>query len=119
MKTSKFLLALLILSIAGLGSAFAHGPRARVGVYIGAPVLGPVWGPAWGPGWYPPPYYYPPQPVVVLPPSPPPVYVEQAQPAPVEAQQQYWYYCPAAKAYYPYVKECPQGWQRVLPQPEN
>ncbi len=30
-------------------------------------------------------------------------------PAPV----QYWYYCAAAHAYYPYVPSCPAGWQAV------
>jgi hypothetical protein len=31
-------------------------------------------------------------------------------------QSQDWFYCPNAGAYYPYVKECAGGWQRVLPQ---
>jgi hypothetical protein len=26
-----------------------------------------------------------------------------------------WYYCPAYGAYYPYVSECPSGWQTVQP----
>ena len=49
-------------------------------------------------------------------PQPPVVYV---QPAPVYAPgvapvaQQYWYFCPAANAYYPYVASCPGGWQAV------
>lgn len=107
MKQARILL-LLALVLAG-SSAWAHGPRTRVGVYVG---------PVWGPLWYPPPMYYP-QPVVVMPPpAPPPVYVEQ-QEAPAEPAQQYWYFCPDAKAYYPYVKECPGGWQKVLPQPEK
>jgi hypothetical protein len=29
----------------------------------------------------------------------------------------YWYYCPAYQAYYPYVQDCPGGWQAVAPQP--
>jgi hypothetical protein len=33
------------------------------------------------------------------------------------APQQYWYFCPSANGYYPYVKECPGGWQQVMPQP--
>jgi hypothetical protein len=52
------------------------------------------------------------------------VYIEQQQapaappPAPVAAAPaDYWYYCAAAQGYYPYVKECPGGWQKVLPQP--
>jgi hypothetical protein len=28
----------------------------------------------------------------------------------------YWYYCPSAGAYYPYVTECPEAWQPVVPQ---
>ena len=115
MNFRKLLVVLLALVMTGLASsAWAHGGRVRLGVYVG----GPVWGPAWGGGWYPPPYYYPPQVIVVPPPAPPPVYIEQAQPEPQSAQQ-YWYYCARAKGYYPYVKECPEGWQKVLPQPER
>ncbi len=116
MNATRILLALVALAIAGIGPASAHSPRTRVGVYIGGPVIGPAWGPMWGPAWYPPPYYYPPQQVIVVPPSPPPVYIEQNPPV---EEQAYWYYCSGAKAYYPYVKECPGGWQKVLPQPEK
>ena len=58
-------------------------------------------------------------------PYPYPVY-EQAypvfvQPAPVQPQVQAviptWYYCNSAKAYYPYVANCPEGWQPVAAQP--
>lgn len=113
MKAYRKILLVLGLLVLGMGAAMAHG-RASFGVYVG---------PAWGPWWYPAPMYYPPQPVVVVRPEPPPVYIEQpaAQveaPAPAPAQQ-YWYYCRGAKAYYPYVKECPEGWQKVLPQPER
>jgi len=41
-----------------------------------------------------------------------PVYDEQQAP-----QQQFWYFCPDAKAYYPYVKQCPSGWMKVVPAP--
>ena len=63
-------------------------------------------------------YYYPytyPYPYSYYPPMSylPPDYVEGAgTPSPA-----YWYYCDGAKAYYPYVKECPGGWQQVMPQP--
>ena len=111
MKARRFLTLLLALMLAGTGAAWAHGVRGHVGVY-----LGPVWGPGW---WYPPPYYYPPQ-VVVVPPSQPPVYIERQDEAmPQSEAQQYWYFCKSAKGYYPYVKECPEGWQKVLPQPER
>ena len=32
-----------------------------------------------------------------------------------EPAVQYWYYCGSAGAYYPYVAECPEGWQPVVP----
>ena len=34
----------------------------------------------------------------------------------VRAAPAYWYYCPAYQTYYPYVQECPGGWQAVAPQ---
>ncbi|MEA3194269.1 MAG: hypothetical protein QOD26_2602 [Betaproteobacteria bacterium] len=33
-------------------------------------------------------------------------------PAPADP---YWYYCRAANTYYPYVQNCPGGWERYLP----
>jgi hypothetical protein len=63
--------------------------------------------------------------VIVAPPVwspvPPPVYIEQnAESAPDRQQQDsWWYYCPSQRAYYPYVRTCPQGWQRVAPQPAD
>lgn len=119
MKTIKWVVAFLALATLGTTAAWAdHHGHVHFGVVIG----GPYWGP-WG---YPPPpyYYYPPYypPVVVQ--QPAPVYIEQAPPAVVApapaaapAPQNFWYYCAAAKGYYPYVKECPSGWQKVLPQP--
>ena len=91
-----------------------RGSSVRFGVIVGAPAF-------W---YYPPPYYYyspyypPYYPPVVTVPSSPPVYIEQgeAQSASKQADGD-WYYCADAQAYYPYVKECPQGWQRVAPQP--
>jgi hypothetical protein len=35
----------------------------------------------------------------------------------VAAPMAYWYYCTAAAAYYPYVQNCPGGWELVLPTP--
>jgi hypothetical protein len=48
----------------------------------------------------------------VIQPSPQ-TYIQQGQ----EAPAQYWYYCEEARAYYPYVRECPGGWMTVVPQP--
>jgi hypothetical protein len=82
-----------------------RGPRVRVGIGLG---LGTFWGPDWGWGPYWPRYAYPP--VVVTP--APRVYIQPAPPPP-----QYWYYCDAAQAYYPYVQQCPGGWRAVSPTP--
>ncbi len=41
---------------------------------------------------------------------------------PPPATTQFWYFCPASNAYYPYVPACPTGWQQVPananPQPQ-
>lgn len=92
--------------------AEAHGRRARVSIGVGFGY--PFWGPYWGPWYYPPPYAYYPAPVVVR--SEPVTYIEQAE-TPATEQGGWWYYCDSAKGYYPYVKECPAGWQRVPPTP--
>ncbi len=113
MKSVKTALALFLILFGAVasGSALAHGghhhrSRVGVGVFIGAPAF-------W---YYPPPYYY--YPPVVAVPSSPPVYIERGDPQPAPEQaRSYWYYCPDSNAYYPYVKHCPGGWQRVVPQP--
>jgi hypothetical protein len=73
------------------------GSRVFVGVGIGAPLFYP--------------YAYP------YPVYSPPAVVEAAPPVYVQSEQQYWYYCRSAQGYYPYVKECPDGWLQVVPQP--
>lgn len=90
------------------------GARVGVGVVIGSPGYWPYRDPYfYAP--YPYPYYaYPP---VVITPAEPPTYIEQA---PAQSQTQPsndWYYCRKPEGYYPYVKQCPGGWQRVAPQP--
>lgn len=105
MKVARFLAVLLCLAALAAGEASAHGSRGRVGIHFGT-----VWGP-WG---YPPPWYYP-STIVVQPPPPPPVYIEQHE-APATA---FWYYCRSADGYYPYVRECREGWLKVLPEPEK
>jgi hypothetical protein len=126
MKANKWPVAVLaVLGLAAAGDAMAdwghhhhHGPRVEFGVVIGPSYY-------WGP-WRYPPYYYPPYPYyppVVVEQTAPPVYIQQQPaPAPAPAAQsvppsEYWYYCPTASAYYPYVKECPAGWQKVAPTP--
>ena len=116
-KVTSTLVVLLLgamISQSALARGWHHGGHhsgVRFGVFIGAPAL-----------WYygPPAYYYPyPYPPVVEVPYSPPVYIERGdtQAAPESSSQAYWYYCAEEKTYYPYVKQCPGGWQRVTPQP--
>jgi hypothetical protein len=98
------------LVLAGLAvstSALAHG-RVSIGVGVGFGY--PFWGPPWG---YPVPYYYP-VPVV---PAQSVTYIEQRSAAPASDGGAWWYYCDAARGYYPHVRECPSGWQRIAPTP--
>lgn len=108
----------LLLAVAGAvvsAPAEAHGrSRVSIGVGFGYPYWGSPWGP-WGPWGYHP-YYYP-APIVVQ--QQPVTYIEQnpsAAPAPA-ADAGWWYYCDQSRGYYPYVRECPSGWQRVPPAP--
>lgn len=101
------------------------GTRWVVGVNVGYPGWGwPYYGfSPWAYPYYPYPYYpyypaYYPAPVVVQ--QQPTTYIEQPAPqAQPQAATGYWYYCGNSGAYYPYVTECPAGWQRVAPQPGN
>ena len=118
MRSMKTALMILLVLSGGLAAeaALAHGPRVHFGIGFGFP--------GYWPGYYYPPYYpsyyYPP---VVAAPAAPPVYIEQggipqAAPAPGQANN-WWYYCAESQTYYPYVKQCPSGWQRVTPQPAS
>ncbi|MBI3042600.1 MAG: hypothetical protein HYY78_07210 [Betaproteobacteria bacterium] len=113
-------LAVLVLGLAISVPALAdrgrghYRPRSHVhwGVFVGVPSL-------W---YYPRAYYYPPSyyyyPPVYAAPASPPVYIERGDTgAAPEQAQAYWYYCPESQAYYPYVKQCAGGWQKVVPQP--
>ena len=139
----KLLLTALLFGVFGVFGvtasepALAHGrggARVSVGFYVGAPFYAhPFYAdPFYRHYYYAPyygyaPYYYPPAyyPPVVVAPAAPTVYVEQAAPqqqlpavqAPPQAPAAWWYYCAQAQAYYPYVRQCPGGWQRVSPQP--
>lgn len=53
---------------------------------------------------------YPPPPPPQTAPPPPTV-------APASAAQQFWYRCANPAGYYPYVTQCPEGWQRVPANP--
>jgi len=117
-----FVLGLATLGLMVAQPALAHGGRGGYGggrVVVGIGIGAPYWG-GWGYGWgYPYPYYYPPAySYPAYAPAQPSNYIQQeTAPAAPAAPQGYWYYCTDAQAYYPYVKECPGGWQRVSPQP--
>ena len=95
----------------GGGHGGGHGPRIGVGLW-----LGPGWWPGWGwPNYYPSYYpYYPAEQTIVI--QQPEVY---EQPAPRIEQPIYWYFCKEPQGYYPYVKQCPSGWMKVVPTPPD
>lgn len=80
-----------------------HHGHVDIDLFFGAPFF-----------YYPPPYYYPYYPSVITVPVEPPVYIEQE---PGTSGTQYWYHCDNPEGYYPYIKNCPGGWQRVTPAP--
>ena len=112
------LLAAVMLLAAASESAFARGrggghawhrhsggSRVVVGAILAAPAF----------------WYFPrtTAPLVASEPGAPVVYIEKgdAQAASGQSAEAWWYYCADTKAYYPYVKECAQEWQRVAPAP--
>lgn len=104
------LAAVLVGSLAFADAALAHdrshrSHRSHFGLFIDIPVYAP---------WVHRPYYgYYPPPVLRAPPAPP-VYIERST---APGPENYWYFCGSVGGYYPYVKECPEGWQKVVPQP--
>ena len=120
MKNLKLLCGLVLLvGLSTSGIALAdrgHGGHGRIGLglYFGIPYSYP---------FYPSPYYYPYSyyPPVIVTPAQPPVYIEQQQntqqAAPETSDDYYWYHCDKPEGYYPYIKQCPNGWQRVSPTP--
>ena len=49
--------------------------------------------------------------------SPPAVIQQEPQvySEPEQQQPYYWYFCQNPQGYYPYVKSCPGGWLKVVP----
>jgi hypothetical protein len=88
-----------------------QGPHWHGGagvIFLGSALLLPGYAPAFDD----PAYRFPPAPTIA---ESPPVYVERSDTAmPAPAPEQRWYYCAAADAYYPYLKECPEGWTVVV-----
>lgn len=109
MRTAALALLVALAGVIASEPVLAHG-RGRVSIGVGFGY------PFWGPWWYypPPPYYYYPPTVYV--PAQPTTYVEQGS-APAAEAAGWWYYCDKSRGYYPYVRECPTGWERVPPSP--
>lgn len=103
------------------GSGIYYDPWLWGGLY-GSGLWGGYYGPGWGAygyrgygyidPWYRPYYMNPP---VIGVPAQPPVYIEQSKPVP--SRPNAWYYCRNPEGYYPEVKQCPDGWLQVAPQP--
>jgi hypothetical protein len=112
-KVSCALLTVVAMLLVTPLSGYAGGHSHSQFFFSGSIALGPWW-PGYGgyPGYpyayYPAPYY-PAPPVVVQ--QQPQVY---AKPAP--SPSDYWYYCQDPQGYYPYVRSCPGGWMKVVPQ---
>ncbi len=99
----KVLLVSAVFSLLAMSAMPAQAHGHGHGHFAGSIWLGPGW---WGPPAY---SYY--SPVVVE---------RQGISDAVQLQEEqpyYWYFCPDAKNYYPYVKKCPKGWLKVVPPP--
>jgi hypothetical protein len=100
----------------GYGHGGHVGSHTNFGFYIGAPLF---WWPDayYYPSYYYPPYYYYPRSRVYIE-EESPVYIQRNDTAAASTTPpaSYWYYCQNPQGYYPYVKECPGGWMKVVPQ---
>lgn len=122
----KAILAAVVLAALVLALPLA-GEAGRTRVFVGAH-FGFGYPGGWGPPVYAPwGYWHRPVLVAPLPPAVtyydaygPPVVVAPAPRAytvrPEPEEPEYWYYCDTARGYYPYVKTCPGGWMKVVPQ---
>jgi len=121
LKTILILSAIFILAITS--PVYARGGGHRGGGFRGgwgyraAPFRGYYYGWGYSPfywpylGW---PYspYSPYSPYYSYPPETTPYSGPQQQ---EQQQPYYWYYCQDPQGYYPYVKSCPGGWMKVVP----
>lgn len=95
----------------GHGHGHSGGSHIGLGFYFGGPYAYPYY-------YSPYPYYVYPYPLVIAAPASPPVYIERgAEQDEEQSDAYYWYHCDNPEGYYPYVKNCPGGWQQVEPEP--
>ncbi len=79
-----------------------HHSRAHVGIFIGAPLYSYSYFPYYSAAY---------DPIYTAPLAT--EYIEkETEP---RSPNDYWYYCPGSKSYYPYINQCPGGWQAVEP----
>jgi len=120
-RASVLAILAMLLFVTGMAFAYGHGSHgSSVDVVIGAAVWGPWYypGPYYYPNYYP--YYEPYYPYYYSPEvAEPPTYIEPDQPMQQSTPSGVWYYCPGSSTYYPYVTECPGGWQAVPAQPSS
>ncbi len=98
------------LGFALAAPAYAYGPRYYAPAYYAPPYVPPYYAPA----------YYAPPAVYAPAYAPPAVYAPDYgyTQAPVQPQaSNAWYFCASSNGYYPYVRQCAEGWQQVAPQP--
>lgn len=125
-KIKSYLGVMLLAGLMLSSPAVADRVRGHVGVgvYLGGPTLRWVYPYPYYPYPYDPyPYdpYYPP---LMTAPASPPVYIERGAPDQAEQPEDagppfYWYHCDKPEGFYPYVRECPGGWQPVEPTPPS
>ena len=93
----------------GGGHGWGMGWGPVVGLGLGLGLLGltyPYYGNPYYPGYSPAPVIQEPSPEIYLAPG-----RQQS------AAQNFWYFCQDPEGYYPYVKQCPGGWMKVVPAP--
>lgn len=126
MKRNKFaaLIAFVllgsILSLDALADRGGHHGHhgGHFGIYID-PWPSYSYYPYYRPYAYYPRYYD--YPAVIAAPASPPVYIERNDTLAQSDRDDtgYWYYCSKPKGYYPYVRECRSGWQKVPAEPDD
>lgn len=119
---------IVALTLAGSVSCYGHGPWHGHGHVQGGyqgwhhpRVSGGIWiGPGWWGVWPVPAYpyyrYYPSYPHRVTVQPEQQEYVSQSSD---REEEEYWYFCRKPEGYYPYIKQCPDGWMKVVPPPET
>jgi hypothetical protein len=100
----------------GHGHGYGHyrhnrGHHSSFSFVLGAPLYWPSY---YRPYAYRPYGWYAQPPVIVQ--QAPVTYVQRETPPATVATEEYWYFCPDTRSYYPYTQTCPSEWLQVVPQ---